>query len=101
MTLIRKRLEDPRVANWFSEKWQLFNECTILSMESNGRLTERRPDRVMTDGQQTIVVDFKFGKPKAEYPSQVHEYMELLTRMGHQQVSGYLWYVYNNKIERV
>ena len=100
-SLIRKRLEDPRVADWFSPRWTLFNECTILSIDDDGQVRERRPDRVMTDGQQWIVVDFKFGAPKPEYVAQVQEYMDLLASMGHQNIHGYLWFVYSNKIEEV
>ena len=100
-SLIRKRLEDPRVADWFSPRWTLFNECTILSIDDDGQVRERRPDRVMTDGQQWIVVDFKFGAPKPEYVAQVQEYMQLLASMGHQHIHGYLWFVYSNKIEEV
>ena len=55
----------------------------------------------MTDGQQWIVVDFKFGSPKDEYHDQVRQYMSLLASMGHQHISGYLWFVYSNKIEEV
>jgi ATP-dependent exoDNAse (exonuclease V) beta subunit len=98
--MLHKRLSDPRVADWFSDRWTLFNECTILSVE-DGNVVEHRPDRVMTDGHQWIVVDFKFGHPNPEYHDQVRTYMELLRSMGHQQVSGYLWYVYSNKIESV
>ena len=101
-TLIRKRLEDPRVADWYAEKWQLFNECTILNIDpTSGNVYERRPDRVMTDGNEMIVVDFKFGRPNTEYHDQVREYMRLLTDMGYPNIKGYLWYVYSNKIEEV
>ena len=62
---------------------------------------ERRPDRVMTDGLETHVVDFKFGKHNPEYITQVQEYMELLSQMGMPHVHGWLWYVYSNKIEEV
>ena len=99
-TMLRKRLADPRVASWFSQKWTLFNECTILSVE-DGEVKEHRPDRVMTDGNEWIVVDFKFGHPKPEYHAQVRRYMDLLQSMGHQNIKGYLWYVYSNKIEEV
>ena len=98
--MLRKRLSHPKVADWFSPRWTLFNECTILSMENN-EVKERRPDRVMTDGKEWIVVDFKFGAPKEEYHEQVREYMQLLASMGHTNVKGYLWYVYSNKIEEV
>jgi len=98
--LLRRRLEDKRVASWFSSRWTLFNECTILTTE-DGQVKERRPDRVMTNGKEWIVVDFKFGSPKPEYRDQVSEYMQLLREMGHQHISGFLWYVYTNKIEEV
>ena len=99
-SMLRKRLSDPRVASWFSPRWTLFNECTILSVE-DGEVHEHRPDRVMTDGNEWIVVDFKFGHPDPEYHTQVHRYMDLLSSMGHQNIKGYLWYVYSNKIEEV
>ena len=98
--MLKKRLEHPRVRDWFSNRWTLFNECTILSVE-DGQLHERRPDRVMTDGHEWIIVDFKFGAPHPEYHDQVREYMQLLASMGHQHISGYLWYVYSNRIEEV
>jgi ATP-dependent exoDNAse (exonuclease V) beta subunit len=95
--MIRKRLADSRVAYWFSSRWQLYNECTILL--PNGET--RRPDRVMTDGRQTIVVDFKFGQERDEYHHQVREYISLLQQMGLPNVSGYLWFVYANRIVEV
>ena len=98
--MLKKRLEHPRVRDWFSNRWTLFNECTILSVE-DGQLHERRPDRVMTNGHEWIIVDFKFGAPHPEYHDQVREYMQLLASMGHQHISGYLWYVYSNRIEEV
>ena len=55
----------------------------------------------MTDGNEWIVVDFKFGSEHPEYHEQVREYMSLLCQMGHNHVSGYLWFVYSNKIVEV
>jgi RecB family endonuclease NucS len=55
----------------------------------------------MTDGNEWIVVDVKFGHPNPEYHDQVRRYMDLLQSMGHQNIKGYLWYVYSNKIEEV
>ena len=99
-SMLRKRLQNPRVADWLSGRWTLFNECSILSVE-NGNVIERRPDRVMTDGKEWVVVDFKFGNPKDEYLNQVREYMQLLADMGHTNIKGYLWFVYSNKIQEV
>ena len=95
--LITRRLSDPRVADWFSERWTIYNECNILMPD--GRTC--RPDRVMTDGRETIVVDFKFARERDGYYDQVCSYMSLLTEMGMPNVKGFLWFVYSNKIVKV
>ena len=100
-SLLHKRLEDSRVKNWFFNRWNLYNECSILQVDKQGNVVERRPDRVMTNGKETHVVDFKFGRPKDEYHDQVREYMQLLKQMNMPHVHGWLWYVYSNKIEEV
>ena len=99
--MLHKRLESNRVKDWFSGRWQLFNECGILRVDPSGTVQERRPDRVMTDGHETHVVDFKFGNAKPEHQSQVSEYMQLLRQMGMPRVRGWLWYVYSNKIVEI
>lgn len=100
--MLQKRLADPRVKEWFAPKWRLFNECSILHIDPNThQVVGHRPDRVMTDGQEWIVVDYKFGHPRPEYHDQVAQYMHLLNQMGHQHVRGYLWFVYANRIEEV
>ena len=93
-------LGHPKVKEWFTGEWTLYNECAILYRE-NGVLQTRRPDRVMMKDGQVIVVDFKFGKPYPEYSHQVREYMNLLRSMGYTQVNGYLWYVFNNELEEI
>ena len=103
---LRTRIEDaitnPQVQEWFSKRWQLYNECTILEYNKDtNEMEEHRPDRVMTDGKEIVVVDFKFGKEREEYKKQVQQYMEILMRMGHKKVSGYLWYVVKNNVVEV
>ncbi|MGN1375238.1 MAG: UvrD-helicase domain-containing protein [Prevotella sp.] len=103
-TMLNERLRDKRIATWFSNKWHVFNECSILSAgikSDNQAVIEHRPDRVITDGNTTIVIDFKFGKRNERYIRQVSEYMSLLNNMGHKNVKGYIWYVYSNIIEEV
>ena len=103
---LRTRIEDaitnPQVQERFSKRWQLYNECTILEYNKDtNEMEEHRPDRVMTDGKEFVVVDFKFGKEREEYKKQVQQYMEILIRMGHKKVSGYLWYVVKNNVVEV
>lgn len=93
-------LGHPKVKEWFSGEWSLYNECAII-YKVNGELQTRRPDRVMMKDDEVIVVDFKFGKPYPEYNEQVREYMNLLQSMGYKRVSGYLWYVFYNILEEI
>ena len=93
-------LGHPKVKEWFSGEWSLYNECAII-YKVNGELQTRRPDRVMMKDDEVIVVDFKFGKPYPDYNEQVREYMNLLQSMGYKRVSGYLWYVFYNILEEI
>ena len=99
--MIHKHIEESGVQSWFDGTYTLFNEASIIYRDG-GILQTRRPDRVMIkpDGS-AIVVDFKFGREKEDYMHQVQEYMDLLRKMGHPNVEGYIWYVYNNKIQTV
>lgn len=57
-------LGNPKVKDWYSGEWELYNECSIIYTDDEGIMQTRRPDRVMMKDGQVIVVDFKFGNPK-------------------------------------
>jgi ATP-dependent exoDNAse (exonuclease V) beta subunit len=100
--MIKQRLQNKTVADWFSGRWKLYNECSILSEDpTNGAMKVHRPDRVMMYRDEVVVVDFKFGHPMPEYKDQVSTYITLLKGMGYNNVKGYLWYVYSNDVEDV
>lgn len=109
--LITKRITHPEARAWFDGSWQLYRECSLVFREAdeNGHIhtVTRRPDRVMMRGNmaddtdETIVVDFKFGKFKTEHREQVMRYMDLIRQQGRHNVKGYLWYLYTGSIEEV
>lgn len=100
--ILSKRLSDKRVAEWFSPRWQVFNECSIIYVDPDtGKVMERRPDRVIYNEDEMIVIDFKFGKPQDKYHDQIKQYVDLLETMGYKNIKSYLWFVYSNKIEEV
>lgn len=98
--IVGKAFTLPVVRDWYSGSWRLFNECAIIYKE-NGSLKVRRPDRVMMKDDRVVVVDFKFGKEQKKYRRQVQGYMDLLRRMGYNNIEGYLWYVDEEIIEKV
>ena len=93
------------VKDWYSGEWTLYNECSIIYNDEyndeQGKMQTRRPDRVMMKDDEVVVVDFKFGKKKPEYSTQVREYMFLLSEMGYADIKGYIWYVYSGELENV
>lgn len=91
-TKLKEKFSNPTVADWFSERWTVFNECNIMRIE-NGLIKEERPDRVITENGKAIVIDYKFGKRNDGYNKQVERYMKLLKGMGYEQIEGYIWYV--------
>ena len=97
--LLGNALENPKAATWFDGSYKLFNERSILIADSEEN--SRRPDRVMIKGDTAVVVDYKFASKKERHNEQVKQYIELLKRIGYKNVTGYLWYVYTNKIESV
>lgn len=101
-TMLSERLANPQIAEWFSPKWKVFNECGIVFLDkATDKVIERRPDRVIIKGKEVKVIDFKFGNPKEEYKQQVRQYVNLLKDMGYEKVEGYLWFVYTNKIDKI
>lgn len=87
----------PSMADWFSGKWETLNETGILIP----RLGEKRPDRVMLQGDRVVVMDYKTGAREKKHEKQVGEYMLLLTQMGYPNVEGYLLYLDTEELVEV
>lgn len=100
--LIDKALSNPQIHEWFSPKWRVYNECSMLYYDPNEqRVREQRPDRVIYDGKKMIVIDFKTGREQERHKSQVKNYISLLKEIGYHDVEGYLWYIRHGNIEKV
>lgn len=96
--ILHHALQLPQAAEWFSGKYELFNECSIIYNNPDGRVELIRPDRVMKQGDHLIVVDFKFARPTIHHEQQVQRYMHNLREMGYSSVEGYVWYGYDNRV---
>jgi len=79
---------------WFSGRYKIINECSILTAEGTYRC-----DRVMlNDMDNAIVVDYKTGAEHASHRKQTLKYMQLLQQMGFPQTQGFIWYLNDNNI---
>jgi len=95
--LINKIRSNKEVQKWFMPNWNHYCERGIMIPGLKG---QKRPDRVIVDGNKAIVIDYKFGLRKLEkYTNQVLQYMELVSKIGYSDVSGRLYYVSLDEIE--
>ena len=84
--------------DWFSGKYNIINEASILHGE--GKL--KRPDRVMLTQDEAIIIDYKFGeKEEKSYSGQLKDYARLIKEMGYVKVDAYIWYVSLGIVEEV
>jgi ATP-dependent exoDNAse (exonuclease V) beta subunit len=89
---------------WFSDenKYEIITEKFLLLPASMNEGLSRRPDRIMSSENETIIVDYKFGILKKDsHGTQVKHYMQLLELMKYPNIKGYVWYVDIDSIEEV
>lgn len=89
--------EDERLRGYFSSRWQIYAERTIVLPSG----TLWRPDRVMIHDKKAIVLDFKLGVPLPIHHEQVRSYMEMMTELGYENVEGYLLSLAEKKLIEV
>ncbi len=99
--LVHKSFENPLSKDWFDPHWTVINEQDIIFKDKDGITSIRRPDRIITDDDTTIVIDYKTGHYHPSHEEQVREYMNLLKEMGMKKVKGYLWYIRKESIFEV
>ena len=98
--LINRAWDEPLFCDWFSGKYELLRESTFITAFSR----DQRPDRVMIDraNNTAVVLDYKFGLTHdSRYRAQVRRYMTLISSLGIQRVTGYLWYAEEGKLVRI
>lgn len=99
---VRKHImSKPLFEKWFDGSYRLFNECSIFALNADGTMKERRPDRVMMNNHEVIVIDYKTANEHKGYTSQVSEYRNLLHEMTGLPVKAYLWYLEKDEYANV
>ena len=94
-TLLSGRMAQASGYGWFAgDEVQVLNEAGIIDTDGS----EYRPDRVIVYEDRVVIVDYKFGEHHSRYERQMKKYAELWRRMGHENVSAYLWYVDSGEV---
>ncbi|UZD24111.1 UvrD-helicase domain-containing protein [Algoriphagus halophytocola] len=99
--LVEKQLDqlfkDSLFASWFGAEGVLLAEQGILL--PGGK--QKRPDRIILNETEAVIVDFKTGEAQSRYANQVREYMELVSKLSQKPAKGYLCYLETGVIEEV
>jgi len=90
-------IQNPQVQDWFSGKYKVYPEFSIIVKE-NGTVATKRPDRVLLSDDKTLVIDYKFGEPHRSHEKQMQEYIKLLNTMNYPNIEGCVWYVEKGEI---
>jgi ATP-dependent exoDNAse (exonuclease V) beta subunit len=86
---MRTLVTNEKTAAWFDGSMEVLNEVDILFGDGQSG----RPDRVMRNQNQVVVVDYKFGEKKNAHIKQIRHYRYLIEQMGYKNVDAFLWYV--------
>jgi RecB family exonuclease len=86
---MRTLVTNEKTAAWFDGSMEVLNEVDILFGDGQSG----RPDRVMRNQNQVVVVDYKFGEKKNAHIKQIRHYRYLIEQMGYENVDAFLWYV--------
>jgi len=97
---VRDAIKSVNAEDWFGDLYTVYSESPIILAEK-GEITTKRPDRVLTSEHSTLIIDYKFGEIRSSHKHQMREYVRLLQTMNYPDVQAYLWYVEENRLEKV
>lgn len=96
-SILQELILVPEAADWFDPQWKVDTEVPILLPGGDFK----RIDRVNRSGEETLIIDFKTGKPREADELQVREYMNLFEQMGYKGVRGFLFYLNEMRVTQV
>lgn len=103
---IQAMLSHPKVVSWFNNSYRVLNEAEMITGDDkHHEIISYRPDRIMINKNEVIIVDYKFTENKTQlnrYKKQILNYKNLVYDMGYKNIKTYLWFVNWNedKIEQ-
>ncbi len=91
---LSKILKLPKLAIHFEKGLTIKNEAEIVT--SSGELY--RPDRVVINGKNAVIIDYKTGEERKKHQEQIIRYSDLLSQMGYIVTERLLVYIEDEKV---
>ncbi|WP_018477887.1 UvrD-helicase domain-containing protein [Pontibacter roseus] len=89
---LRERLQEvlqhPKLQHYFSDKVVVEHEKELL----DARAYLYKPDRVVFDGQQVVLLEFKLPPPQPEHRNKLDHYAVRFKQLGYEKVKCILYY---------
>ncbi len=96
VTKVSTLLANPQFKSWFDPSWEVMAEREIVS---EGQLF--KPDRVVSNKEATLVIDYKKEQRDPKHRKQVLRYATHLEAIGYTNVQSFLVYVDNLELVEV
>ncbi len=88
--LLQNMIQRAGAEQWFGSQWKVLNEAGIMLKETGDEL---RPDRIVYNDTQVVIIDFKFAKPDKKHHKQVAQYAGIVSQIfPDKEISAYLLY---------
>ncbi len=79
----------PKLKGLFLENLKILNEKEILTTDGDSL----RPDRIIIDGNQATIIDYKTGKPSPKHKEQISNYADILKEMDYKIKQSIIVYI--------
>jgi len=79
----------PKLKDLFLEDLKILNEKEILTTDGHSL----RPDRIIIDGNQATIIDYKTGKPSPKHKEQISNYADILKEMDYKIKQSIIVYI--------
>ena len=95
--MMQSLVSHPGLEQYFKKGLVVKNEVDLFEVDQN-TVSVERPDRVVIDGRQVAIIDYKTGAKENIHKKQVEQYAETLSKFGYKNIEKKLVYL-NDGIE--
>jgi ATP-dependent helicase/nuclease subunit A len=93
----------PEISRYFTKQKgiRVENEREILIGFQNNQLRTARPDRLVFDGEEVVIMDYKTGKEDDKYQNQLKDYGFFFRKMGYKKIKMLIVYTEEGNVVEV